>query len=89
MTAPTPIERAAEALDDMYDNITGPGQWIDVARAVFGSIDEDELAQVMNAADGRFQGRISPSWEALSEEGRTFYRFQVEAVKAWLTGGWS
>jgi hypothetical protein len=46
----------------------------------------DDIAQVMNQQDGAYQGRVSPSWEGLSEAGKAFYRSQVDAVLAFITG---
>lgn len=66
----------------------GPAE--DAGRAALAaalSDPDDALAQAMNIADGRFQGRVSPSWEALSAAGKRFYRFQVAAIRTHMLGG--
>ncbi|MFJ4107927.1 hypothetical protein [Oerskovia enterophila] len=77
----TPIERAAEAIGAHMRPVLELD--LDVARAVFASIDTDELARTLHAH--RFRNMPIP-WDALPKSHRVAFRAQAEAVKAHLLG---
>ena len=74
MTDQTPIERAAEALVNAAFGRELPEAPIDLAKAVFESIDTNQLADVI--AQRNHDPNIGQPWEVSA----------ALAIKDWLTG---
>lgn len=91
MTAQTPISRATHSLSEYLNDQAPVGEerYAGPARAALTAALTDPdirvgMAQVMNQQDGAYQGRVSPSWEGLSENGKEFYLGHIDALTTYL-----
>ena len=79
----TPIQRGAEALAILWRDENAAGGFgptdIQTTRAVFASIDRDELKRVLDESDP--EGGVSDVM------GLDFWNDQSDAIIAWLMGG--
>ena len=91
MPETTPLDRAEAVMVEAYDGPYHDDR--EIARAVFASIDRDELAAVLmnkDAGNDVELGWNGTAWDDFDHEReyrRDWFRAQADAVIAWLTGG--